>query len=81
VKGSAASGSTVRLYSALTTIDCTPESLAATGTYSAFASPGLTVSVLDNSTTTFRATATDAAGNASPCSDSSTVYVEDSSLP
>jgi hypothetical protein len=35
--------------------------------------------VLDNSTTTFRATATDAANNTSTCSPTSITYVEDSS--
>src|SRR5439155_15031073 len=43
----------------------------------AFASPGLTVSVSDDTTTTFKATATDAAGNTSACSAGLT-YVEDS---
>jgi large repetitive protein len=80
VKGTAAAGSTVRLYKADTTADCTAGNLAATGTAAAFASPGLQVSVPDNSTTTFRATATDAAGNTSPCSAGSRVYVEDSTL-
>ena len=34
----------------------------AQGSAGAFASPGITVSVVDNTTTQFRATATDAAG-------------------
>jgi arylsulfatase A-like enzyme len=65
VKGTAAIGSTVRLYKAPTTSGCTPANLAATGKAADFASPGLTVSVPDNSVTRFRAIATDAAGNTS----------------
>jgi hypothetical protein len=80
VKGNAAAGSTVNLYVAATTSDCTSVNLAATGTAASFASPGLTASVADNTSTRFRATATDAAGNTSACSTSSIVYVEDSSL-
>src|SRR5439155_15818695 len=76
ITGSAESGSTVKLY---TTSDCsgTP---AANGSAAAFASPGFTVSVADNSSTTYKATATDAANNVSPCSSGFT-YVEDSSVP
>jgi uncharacterized repeat protein (TIGR01451 family) len=73
VKGTAEAGSTVRVY---TTADCSGDP-AATGTAEAFASPGLTVSVPDESSTTFRATATDSAGTSS-CSTSSVTYVEDS---
>jgi sugar lactone lactonase YvrE len=75
VSGSAEPGSTVNLY---TNSTCT-SAVAATGTASVFGSPGLDVSVPDNSTTTFFATATDAAGNTSACSSSSISYVEDSS--
>lgn len=70
--GSAESSSTVKLY---TNATCT-SAVAATGTAAAFASPGLTVSVADNTTTTFYATATDAAGNVSACSSTSVTYVE-----
>ncbi|MDX6411096.1 MAG: hypothetical protein QOE91_612, partial [Gaiellaceae bacterium] len=77
ITGSADAGSTVKLY---TNATCT-SAVAATGTAAAFASPGLTVSVGNNSTTTFYATATDAAGNPSPCSTSSVTYVEDSTAP
>jgi Tol biopolymer transport system component len=77
VKGSAEAGSTVRLY---TTSGCTgPE--AATGPAADFLSPGLTVSVAENSTTTLYATATDAAANVSSCSSSSITYVEVSGYP
>lgn len=76
VKGSAEAASTVRVY---TDGSCTGPP-AAIGTALSFASPGLTVSVPDNSTTTFRATATDAAGNASACS-AGLSYTEDSSMP
>ena len=51
-----------------------------TGSASAFGSPGLTVSVTDNTTTTYYATATDAAGNTSACS-AGVTYVEDSAAP
>jgi hypothetical protein len=52
----------------------------AQGSASAFASPGITVSVTDDSTTALRATATDAGGNASACS-VALKYVEDSTPP
>jgi YVTN family beta-propeller protein len=76
IKGTAAAGSTVTLF---TNATCT-SSVAASGSAAVFASPGLTVGVPDNSTTTFWATATDAAGNQSACS-SGLTYVEDSSPP
>jgi hypothetical protein len=85
ISGSAASGSTVKVYKASTTSDCTGGNLASSGSNSdtdiTFASPGLTVSVADNSTTRFRATATDAAGNPSSCSSSFVDYMEDSNIP
>ncbi|MEK6275346.1 MAG: Ig-like domain-containing protein [Actinomycetota bacterium] len=77
ITGSAEAGSTVKLY---TSSDCSG-SVAASGTAAAFNSPGLTVSVSDNSTTTFKATATDATGNVSGCSASFVTYVEDSNNP
>ena len=77
VKGSAESGSTVKLY---TGADCSG-AVAATGSAATFFFPGLSVSVADDSTTTFRATATDAAGNTSACSLSPITYTEDSSTP
>ena len=77
VRGTAEAGSTVRLYP---TAGCTG-SPSATGTAAAFASPGLTVTVAAGSTTTFRATATDGAGNISACSTSSLTYVHDSTAP
>jgi hypothetical protein len=52
----------------------------AIGSAAAFTSPGLTVSVLDDTTTVFRATAQDAAGNVSACSDPVS-YREDSAAP
>ena len=66
----------VRIYS---TSGCKGAPLA-TGTAAELASPGLTVSVPDNSTTTLRATATDSATNTSSCSGGFT-YVEDSTPP
>jgi hypothetical protein len=73
VKGSAQTGSTVRLY---TTATCTGTP-AAQGSADAFGSSGLSVSVPANSTTTFRATATAPTGNISECSSSSLTYLED----
>jgi hypothetical protein len=46
-----------------------------------FPAPGIGVSVADNSTTSFFATATDMGGNASACSTSSATYVETSAPP
>jgi len=74
IKGSFVPGTTIRLY---TDAACAG-AVAATGSAGAFATSGLAGSVADNSTTTFYATATDQAGNASPCSTSSITYVEDS---
>jgi len=76
IKGSAEASSTARLY---TTADCSGAP-AATGTAATLASPGLKATVADNSTTTFRASAEDAAGNLSPCS-SGIEYIEDSKAP
>ena len=77
ISGSAEAGSTVRVY---TTSDCSGAPTA-TGSAVTFSSPGITVAVADDSSTTFKATATDAAGNVSGCSSSSVTYVEDSSAP
>jgi hypothetical protein len=71
VKGSAEADSIVRLY---TSSNCAG-SVAATGSAEDFFSPGLAVSVADDSTTTFNATATDVSGNTSDCSSSSITYV------
>jgi large repetitive protein len=76
VKGSAAAGSTVKLYK---TVGCTGSPVAQ-GSRAQFASPGITASVPDNSTTAFRARATDQAGNTSGCS-AARNYVEDSTPP
>ncbi|HEX6228688.1 MAG TPA: Ig-like domain-containing protein, partial [Solirubrobacterales bacterium] len=81
LSGEAEVGSTVRLYEAPSTSDCTEPNLAATGSAANFESPGLAVSVPDNSTTIFRARASDAAGNSSACSTSSITYTEDSQAP
>src|SRR5205814_810552 len=77
VSGSAEAGSTVKLY---TNSTCT-SAVAASGTAATFASPGIPVSVSNNTTTPYFATATDAAVNVSPCSASSVTYVEDSTAP
>jgi len=76
IAGTAESGSTVRLY---TTPDCTGAP-AATGTAATFAAAGLTATVSDNTSTTFRATATDGANNTSTCS-TGLAYTEDSTPP
>ena len=69
-------GSTVSLYK-----DAGCTDLAVTGSATAFASPGLPVTVDPNTTTTFWATATDVADNPSTCSATSKSYVEDSIPP
>jgi hypothetical protein len=76
VKGTAAAGSIVRIY---TTSGCTGAFVG--GSAANFASPGLLVPVANDATTTFYATATDAAGNTSACSPTSISYVEDSTPP
>ncbi|HWN74053.1 MAG TPA: hypothetical protein VNN15_09630, partial [Solirubrobacterales bacterium] len=76
VIGTADSGSTVQLF---TNSSCTG-SPAATGSASTFASPGITVSVTDNTTTTFYANATNGSGT-SACSTTSVTYTEDSAAP
>ena len=79
IKGSAIAGSTVKLY---TNPNCTGVPVA-TGTAANFASPGFTVSVPDDSTTTFFATATPATATGtagtttSACSTSSITYTEE----
>ena len=80
VKGTAETDSTVRIYKAPTAADCTPANLAAIGSEDDFSAAGLTANVAADSTTTFRATATDAAGNTSGCSAAFT-YTEDSTAP
>ena len=77
VTGSAVAGSTVRLY---TNSTCT-SAVAATGTAAGFASPGLTATVPDDTTTTFHATATASGGGTSACSPTSASYTEDSTPP
>jgi Calx-beta domain len=65
VIGNAQAGSTVRVYKSP---DCSGD-VAASGSAFELVSPGIRVSVPDNSTTTFTATATDAADVTSACSD------------
>lgn len=78
VTGSAPAGSAlIRLY---TTPDCSGDALA-TLTPAQLAGPGATLTVPDDSTTTVRGTASDAAGNVSPCSTDGATYVEDSTAP
>jgi len=70
--GTADAGTTITLY---TTLNCTG-SVAATGSAAEFTTTGIQVSVLDNRTTEFYATSTDAAGNTSPCSAKPVTYDE-----
>lgn len=78
IKGTAAAGSTVSVY---TNPTCAG-SPTAQGTAEAFAFPGLTALVGDDTTTTFYAMATDpATALSSPSSTSSHTYVEDSAAP
>ena len=76
VKGQAEANSTVMLYK---TAGCTGDPVAV-GSAARFASRGVVAQVADNSTTLFRATASDAAGNVSACS-TARAYVEDSTIP
>ena len=69
ISGQAEDGSTVRVYAAPTAADCIPANLLATGNATEFTTPGLEVTVPPNADTVLRASATDPAGNASPCSD------------
>jgi hypothetical protein len=64
VIGTATSGTTVKLY---TNATCTGSPVVS-GTAAGFASPGLQVTVAENTTTSFYATATDNLSNVSECS-------------
>jgi hypothetical protein len=77
VSGSAEPRSLVRLYAAP---GCNGP-VVAQGPAAQFAAPGLPAPAADNSTTSFSATATDRAGNLSPCSSGVLAYVEDSAPP
>jgi polysaccharide biosynthesis protein PslG len=76
IKGQAAAGTVVKLY---VKPDCSGPPVAQAST-AVFGAPGIKVTVPDNTATSFRATATDAAGNPSTCS-SPLTYVEDSTSP
>ena len=65
VKGTAAAGTTVKLFK---TAGCAGGTAVAQGSAARFASPGITATVPNNTTTAFRARAVDAAGNISACS-------------
>lgn len=65
----------IRVYR---TPDCTGD-VAAEGIESVYRAPGFEVTVTDNTTAQFSATATDEAGNISGCSATPYTYVEDSS--
>jgi hypothetical protein len=76
IMGSADAGTTVRLY-----LDPACTMFAAQGDATTFASPGIQVSVADNTTTTFYATATKMTGSVSACSTTFVTYKEDSVAP
>jgi hypothetical protein len=78
VTGSAEPGSTVALYKQA---DCAGP-VAGSGSAAALADPGLTsTAVLSAQETSFSATATDAAGNVSPCSTTTVIYLFDDDPP
>jgi CSLREA domain-containing protein len=76
IKGLAEAGSIVRLFK---TAGCTGAAVKV-GTAASFHSPGFAVHVLNDTSTVFHATATDASSNTSACSNGFT-YVEDSTPP
>lgn len=76
VIGDAEAGSTVRIFKSA---DCSGP-VAAEGSAATFGSPGIAVAVAENQTTQLTATATDPAGNTSPCSDPF-AYTESSPAP
>jgi hypothetical protein len=75
--GTAAAGSTVRIY----TDPACNSPVAGEGTADALGAFQVAVTVADNSTTIFHATATDALGYVSPCSPSRLTYVHDNIPP
>src|SRR4029077_16752889 len=77
VKGTAEPSSTVKLYSAS---DCSG-SVAGSGSADSSGDFSIAVHVSDDSSTTYYATATDAAQKPSDCSTDSVTYVEDSTNP
>lgn len=76
IQGTSEADCTVRLY---TTAECSTAHVVS-GSAEDFALLGLAVSVLDDSATRFYATATDAAGNTSGCSETNAMYVEESCM-
>ena len=77
IQGSAEAGSSVELYK---NAACSGSPVAS-GSAATFAAPGIAVAVANGSSTTFHATATDAASSVSACSASAARYVEDSTAP
>ncbi len=75
IRGSAAEG-TVRIYASL---DCSGP--ASSGSAASFTDSGIMAPVPDDSSTSFSATASDAAGNPSPCSADGVTFIEDSTAP
>jgi hypothetical protein len=77
IKGQAQLGAAIKIY---TTSDCSGVPIK-TGTSATLDSPGIEVTVAAGSTTNFRATATDANGDTSPCSASIGYAQQDSTPP
>jgi hypothetical protein len=77
VNGTAEANSTVKLY---TNSSCT-SAVAGSGQAGAGGNFSITVHVGNDTSTTYYATATDAAGNVSDCSTTSVTYLEDSTAP
>lgn len=77
VSGSTEANASVSVY---TNSSCT-SAVAGTGTANGSGSFSVAVSVAADSSSTFYAKSTDAAGNASSCSTSSVAYIEDSTAP
>lgn len=77
VSGRAPNANTVELY---TTAGCSGDALVG-GSAAQFTGAGLTITVKDNSTTTFYGVSVDGGGDRSPCSQDPVTYTEDSTLP
>ena len=77
VIGSAEPGSTIKIYGDA----ACATSVMATGTAADFSTTGIIVTIGNDTTHTFYATATDAAGNASTCSSTFVTYVSDFTAP
>jgi alpha-tubulin suppressor-like RCC1 family protein len=77
VRGSAENGATIKIYASASCGGAIVGMGPSTGSFNVMVNTGV---IADNTTTQFSATATDAAGNVSPCS-ASVSYIEDSAAP